>query len=583
MAVLNRAYFNGYNGSHFYIELVGDILSRDIERNQSVVRYSLYFGSQDGYSGGGATSNGYIIDSWVGSTSYIGANTRNLIGYRDVTYVHNADGTLTVSYNASLSTSWGGVGGASLSGTWTLPKIDRFPILINGMNFNDEQDVVYNISSFNTFPIRVKLEAGGDVNLITRDLPASFTGEYTLELTAQERTTLRTLCANSKTLPVVETVCAMDGDTELNASFQSYTMTIVNAEPTFTYTMAETDTNVISFLGSSSANSLVDNVSVARIVVSPTAYKQATIVGVNIINGGVTYSDTTSPYQIDIPVTDNIFTINVIDSRGYTTTIVDSNRTLMAYERLKINSYSFKRESPISSNVILNFDCLYYSTIGNEPNTPIVKWQLDSGSLVTVPSTYYSIDSTNHKLTITNYELTNVLNYQTPGQFTIYVMDILTSAQDTGENGKVLKGVPTYDVGEHDLQVNGTLYVADTNRNNAVDVMDEIDDKQPKYNLVTNSSAVKTGRKIDGKDEYVKRFRASIYDGLQIAHGLSNFKITYVSAFIDNTYDGAYRPIPLTTGSTYYVYQINNTYIEYYQSFNLTGNIEIELRYILNN
>ena len=203
--------------------------------------------------------------------------------------------------------------------------------------------------------------------------------------------------------------------------------------------------------------------------------------------------------------------------------------------------------------------------------------KLDNGSYTTIPSSSYTIDTTNNKLTITNYTLSNALVYTSNGTFTIEISDLLVTDTDSRQ---VLKGVPTYDVGEHDLQVNGDLYIADTTRNNAINVKEEIDNKIPKYELITNGSEVKTGRKIDGQDEYVKRFSASIYNGLQIPHGLTNFKLTGTEAFLDNSYDGAYRPLPSTPGNIYYTYQITSTNIEYYQSYNLTGNIEVTLYYI---
>ena len=160
-------------------------------------------------------------------------------------------------------------------------------------------------------------------------------------------------------------------------------------------------------------------------------------------------------------------TLTIIYKEGMKTTI-----PAIEYEPLKINSYTFKRENPISSNVILNLDVLYYSSFGNVSNVPVVKWKLADGSYTTIPSSYYTIDSTNHKLTISNYEISNILPYNQQGQFSIYIEDKLTIAEDTGANGLVLKGVATFEAGEHDLQVNGNLYIADINRENKVNVKD---------------------------------------------------------------------------------------------------------------
>ena len=248
---------------------------------------------------------------------------------------------------------------------------------------------------------------------------------------------------------------------------------MVNASPTFTYSITETNENVITQLGSSSANSIIQNASIVNVTVTPVALKHATISAVNVVYNGLTYTTTTSPYTILIPIANsNVFTFNIIDSRGYSTSGVDNNRTLINYEAVKTNTFSFKRYAPTSSDVIFNGEFTYWSSIGSISNTPVVKWKLDDGSWNTIPSTNYSIDTTNHKLTINNYTLSNVLVYTLPGQFTIYIEDKLTTDFVTSDNGKVTIGVPTFEAGEHDLQINGTLYIADTSRANRKSLLD---------------------------------------------------------------------------------------------------------------
>ena len=68
----------------------------------------------------------------------------------------------------------------------------------------------------------------------------------------------------------------------------------------------------------------------------------------------------------------------------------------------------------------------------------------------------------------TNLVLENVLPYTSEGRFYLYVNDLLT--EDT-ENEPVTRGTPTCDMGEHDFQVNGELYVDDTNRENRKEII----------------------------------------------------------------------------------------------------------------
>lgn len=124
MQWLKSANFNGANGAHFVIALYYD-LEQSTVNNNSKITYYLYFGCADGYSAWGDTAAGQINGTTVGYTSGIGVNEYNLIGTLQQTVTHDSFGHASASYSASLSTTWGGVGSASLSGTFDLPDIPR--------------------------------------------------------------------------------------------------------------------------------------------------------------------------------------------------------------------------------------------------------------------------------------------------------------------------------------------------------------------------------------------------------------------------------------------------------------------------
>lgn len=175
----------------------------------------------------GSVSSSGIVAKVSGGENYIGyhyygAGDHRLVdGYYYVT--HNSDGTGSARVDGSFESY---IGNWYLGGNLGLTKIDRYPILNNGSNFTDKTNPVYNIIAYGAFPIRVKLEAGGNTQLIIRDLSTRNSTTYTLELTDSERETLRKLSTDGKTLNVRETVCAMSGNTELSASFKEYVMTI---------------------------------------------------------------------------------------------------------------------------------------------------------------------------------------------------------------------------------------------------------------------------------------------------------------------------------------------------------------------
>ena len=154
------------------------------------------------------------------------AGTHTLInGY--YTANHNPDGSGTSSVYGYFH---GGFGSWDLSGTLTLTKINRYPVLESGTDFTDRTNPVYTITAYNTYPIRAKIEAGGNTQLITRDLTSKESQVYTFELTKQERKTLRDLSLDGETLAVRETVVAMNNGSEVSgsASYKDYTMTITS-------------------------------------------------------------------------------------------------------------------------------------------------------------------------------------------------------------------------------------------------------------------------------------------------------------------------------------------------------------------
>lgn len=500
--LLKTANFSGNNGSHFYIQLYYDIYSQSTAENKTIVQYDMYVGSTDGYSATFSWGAGYIGKNYetrveVGNRTNIPRNSWNWVGGRQVEYQHNEDGTCTATYYGLFATT-GDIGNADLSGTITLPRINRYAMITTANAYNDEENPTMEFTNNLMYNLRAKLKVGNEV-IYNQDLSDSSVTSYTFELTNAQRTRLRQLCTGQY-LNTTFQIISLENNVEKYISSKDVQMTIINANPTFTYSVVETNPKVISALGSSSANSIIDNVSQVKISVTPTTYKEATMSRFWVKHDGKEYQDDTSPYEITIPITADRFSFDVVDSRGLSPTPTLLIKTLIEYEPLKINSYTFKRENPISSNVILNLDVLYYNSFGNVANVLVVKWKLADGNYTTIPSNYYTIDSANHKLTISNYEISNILPYNQQGQFSIYIEDKLTSAEDTGANGLVLKGVATFDAGEHDLQINGDLYIADINRENKVNVKD-----LHKVTLETDGSATKTGRIIDGYEEYAKR------------------------------------------------------------------------------
>ena len=477
-------YLGNTGYSNVYVRCYARYTSQDKETNKTNVQVEsrIYFGTGSFYSTSGtygyATVDGETETTSANRTYYAGETT---VAFKQKQITHNQDGTKSINVSARWSSQpWGW--NNSVGGTVNLPKIDRYAYITGTVqNPNDESTIWFSYENPKELEIGAWLEVNPDgTHYATRTISdAGTSGTYTWELTTQERNQLRSELANANSgtlrIGIYSTISGTIG-----TSYKDVPFSIVNANPIETHTTTETNTKVSALLGTS-ANTIVQNASIVRFAVIPTALKEASISKVEITHNNQPYSDTTSPYEMNIPVVANSFLLKVYDSRGN----INNNgngetitKTLIEYQPVDITNLSMKRVNPTSSNIILNLEATYYQqTFGSTANVPTVKWKLGDGSYTTIPSNAYTIDTTNNKLTITNYILTNVLDYRTPGQFTLYIEDLLTNDTEGGEKGKVLKGIDTFDAGEHDFKVNGTLYIADTDGQNKVDVLTLIGSK----------------------------------------------------------------------------------------------------------
>lgn len=468
--VAGTIYLSGCN-----FQLQYDILSQSQANNTTTVRF---YGVLN-------VTNNYINWSTSRRTWVHYAETSNFGTYftrgsytlvqGDFTFTHNSQGDLTQNVGYGIDTSF--VSGSDAVNI-TFPHINRVGVIQSfvGNDLSGNFSATYStyVSGY-TYKLRISIpnkeelakynnyESGVGVNL-------NVTSSTNPDETALDR--VKAYLDTNKTNKVIlgGVIETYNETTKIGESAElKIECSFIDGEPTFTYTTTELNSKVSALLGTS-ASTIVKNASNVRIEVSPTAKYGATISKVSVIHNNKPYEDTISPYLIDVPVSANEFNIEVQDNRTNKATQT-STKTLIDYLPVDITNLSMKRVNPTSSNIILNLEATYYQqTFGSTANAPIVKWKLDNGSYTTIPSSVYTIDNTNHKLTITNYVLTNVLDYRQQGQFALYIEDLLTTDTEGGEKGKVLKGIPTFDAGEHDFKVNGKMYLADEDGQNPVEV-----------------------------------------------------------------------------------------------------------------
>lgn len=211
----NRVYIDGYN----YFQLNANEDQVDTSGNRSLVSVWL-----DLHVAGHVASSGISVGVNGKSASlgyqYYSAGTHRLID-NQYWVTHDSDGSKTEIFSWWFNSN---IGNWSGSGALSLTKINRYPVLKEGMNFKDTENPTLDITAYGTYQIRIKLEAGGNTSLITRDITNRESQKYTVELTSEEREALRSLMTGD-TLPVRETVCALDNGNEISWNWKDYTMT----------------------------------------------------------------------------------------------------------------------------------------------------------------------------------------------------------------------------------------------------------------------------------------------------------------------------------------------------------------------
>lgn len=329
---LKDATFSGSNGSHFKLRLEYEYTQSQAD-NKTTITYYNYFQSKDGWSGSGSADSitGYINGSKVGTTNSIGVNATKLLGSKVVEITHNADGTFpTTSYTAKIDSAWNNVNRAELSGSLTssnIPKIDRYPMITEAPNFNDEDNpkIKYTTAlGFTGATVQAGIKVGDTIVVSLRDVVVA-DGEYTFELDSTERNALRNATPNSNTLAVQFLLRTTYNGTNYDST-SNKTMSIVNANPTFS--VAYQDTNATTLAITNNNQQIIQNNSTLQVnITSATALKGASLSSVDInINGTIsTESISSATKNVNIGALNIASDINAIvtlkDSRNNMTTI----------------------------------------------------------------------------------------------------------------------------------------------------------------------------------------------------------------------------------------------------------------------
>ena len=294
--------------------------TQSITDNTSTITWQLTGGDPDG---GYVKAGGFkvIIDGetvYSVSTDYrIKMYTGTLIASGTKTIQHNADGTRDFSAYAEAGIYTYAVNSTG-SATFTLNQIPRAATILTAPNFNDEENptITYsNAAGTAVDSLRACIADSNGYYLYAEYREIDKNGSsYTFNLTAAERAALRNAATASNTLPVKFYVTTtISGNTYF--SVLDKTLTIINAAPTLSVTVADINDTTLAFTGS--ADRIIKGYSKAQYSINAAALKSATVTALKATCGGAQLTEASGIFE---NAQSGTFIFSVTDSRGNVTT-----------------------------------------------------------------------------------------------------------------------------------------------------------------------------------------------------------------------------------------------------------------------
>ena len=453
--LLQRANFNGKNGSYFFLDLYYDLLSQNQTANTSSVRYYAYVGSIGGYSGSGSSSSVYINGNRVGSFSSIGRGSNTLIGTLDVTINHDTNGNGTASYSASANTNWT-LGSASLSGSFTLPRIARADNITSPMVYTIGATHTIRITQNSTsFTHTVRYTFGslnGTIASNVKDsctwfVPTTFYNEFTSG--SSKTGTLYCDTYSGSTLL---------GTTSITATFIPNSTT---AKPTvsFNYT-----SDSLSQTLTGNTKGIIGGRSSINYTITGTPKHNATITKYYLSNSSTNLPEVSKTGTIN-NVSGNKYYTRVQDSRGLNSdTLTVTLSPYVSYVQLAITSCTFERENDLSNSIYLTLKGNYFNgnfgATGNELSVKLFyRKQGESSWGSAIDITSYAAISGN-TFSITNQLIGSNFSYEDSYEFRVVAQDKVVTDDSVSSNRTVTEGTALFDIGKNDILYRGTKIIS---------------------------------------------------------------------------------------------------------------------------
>lgn len=432
-------------------QLIWTATANGTAANSSTVTATLQVRRWDGnYTTTGTWTGKITIGGTTESFScFTSVNGWTTVKTMTVTVNHNSDGSGTCYIygfvNGPTETTQQG---ATVSGfaTATLDTIARYASLTAVTNFNDEDSnltVDYSNPAGETV---TSLQAcisldGTTANIEYREIPKTGTS-YTFALTEDEKNTLRAATPNSNTLDVyvlLKTVIGSGSDVKSAAA----QMRIVNADPTISPSVVDTNSTTINVTGNRSI--LVANQSTAQVTFNAAAKKYATIAtrrlehGAQVLNADGTLSVTYHPFRFI-----------VTDSRGNSVT-QDANNTIVPYFN---PTCSIGNNLPATDGTfsLVVTGLFYNGSIGKTSNSITVQYRMKpAGGSYGSWTNISAVSQSGNNYTATA-NLTG-LDYRTVYTFQARAIDVLNTG-GVASAEKAVVSQPVFDWGKNDFRFN---------------------------------------------------------------------------------------------------------------------------------
>lgn len=435
------------------------VVSQSVANNNTKLALGMYV----------TTPNNYDIGKWSDwNGSYIGtatsgancktfdgtipnfAGTRWLVENQEVTVSHNGDGTknATIYWHWGVNSGWSGVmNNPSGSFSVELPDIPRAATITAAPNFTDEENPTISYSNpagsaVSSLQACISFDGSKD-DIVYRDI--SKTGNsYTFNLTNAERAVLRNATTTANSRNVTFFVRTVIGSASYHSTLKK-TLSIVNANPTISPTITDSNSATVALTGNNSK--FVRYCSDAQITIGAAALKGATLKSTKVTNSGksLTENGTISG------VTSGSFVFTATDSRGNKTSL-EVTKTLIDYVKLTCNISNNKPDT--SGNLAFKVTGNYFNgSFGAVSNTLTVhyRYKVSGGSY----GSWTTMTATKSGNAYTATANLTGLDYQTVYVFQAYAVDKLTTTATAEKN---VKAQPVFDWGENDFKFNVPVY-----------------------------------------------------------------------------------------------------------------------------